>query len=215
MVRPLENSPYRLIVEGRDDQHSITELLARHGYNWEDPGILRPYIKLGGGIAELLEELPVVAKGPYRGLGIVVDANTQPAGRWEQVRVRLKSVGFELPQLPNAGGTIVQGLRPGSQLGVWLMPDNRMPGMLEDFLAKLVPDNDPCWTYAQQATEEAKRQGAPFTENVKVKAVIHTWLAWQDEPGLPFGTALRAVLFRHDTPEALAFVQWFTRLFPT
>jgi len=45
------------------------------------------------------------------------------------------------------------------------------------------------------------------------KSTLHTWLAWQETPGLPFGTALRAEFFRHDTEDALRFVAWFRRLF--
>jgi hypothetical protein len=58
-----------LIVEGRDDLYSIAELLARHGYEWENVRIVRPFIKAEGGISDVLEELPVAAKGPYERLG--------------------------------------------------------------------------------------------------------------------------------------------------
>ena len=46
------------------------------------------------------------------------------------------------------------------------------------------------------------------------KSHLHTWLAWQREPGRPFGTALTAQIFGHDSPETLAFLAWFRRLFP-
>lgn len=42
---------------------------------------------------------------------------------------------------------------------------------------------------------------------------LHTWLAWQERPGIPFGTALEAQVFRHDTEDALRFISWFNRLF--
>jgi hypothetical protein len=45
------------------------------------------------------------------------------------------------------------------------------------------------------------------------KARIHTWLSWQENPGLPFGTAITAAYLSHDSPEALKFVAWFKKLF--
>ena len=47
----------------------------------------------------------------------------------------------------------------------------------------------------------------------RLKAILHTWLAWQQEPGRPYGTAVGARFFRHDSPAALAFLAWFKRLF--
>lgn len=38
-------------------------------------------------------------------------------------------------------------------------------------------------------------------------------LAWQESPGLPYGTAIRARYFSHDSANALAFVEWFRRVF--
>ena len=42
---------------------------------------------------------------------------------------------------------------------------------------------------------------------------MHVWLAWQRKPGLPYGTAIKARYFRDDTPVALAFVEWYRRVF--
>lgn len=42
---------------------------------------------------------------------------------------------------------------------------------------------------------------------------IHTWLAWQEEPGKPFGIALKAGYFDHQSPAADHFVDWFTQTF--
>jgi hypothetical protein len=36
MAEPPVSSPYRLFVEGPDDKWSIINLLARHGYDWEN-----------------------------------------------------------------------------------------------------------------------------------------------------------------------------------
>ena len=55
--------------------------------------------------------------------------------------------------------------------------------------------------------------GASYPDGDVRKAVLHAWLAWQQEPGLPYGTAIRARYFMHDSPVAARFVAWFRRLF--
>ncbi len=42
---------------------------------------------------------------------------------------------------------------------------------------------------------------------------MHTWLAWQNKPGRPFGTAITARYLDADVPEATAFVAWLEKLF--
>lgn len=210
---PPKNSPYRLVVEGDDDLHTITNLLIRHGYDWDDSSKVRPYVENSGGITKLLDSLSVTLKSTHERIGIVVDANSSLPDRWAQLRARSKNAGLELPGSPHPEGTIVSGLRPGSRLGVWLMPDNSSPGTLEGFLSKLVLADDPCWPYADEAAAEARRRGAKCPEKDHLKSQLHTWLAWQEESGLPFGTALRARVFQHDTDDALRFVSWFRRLF--
>jgi len=110
-------------------------------------------------------------------------------------------------------GTISQGIYPDWKVGIWIMPDNKRDGKLENFLSTLVPVNDQCWDYAGKASTHAKQLGAKFPDKECLKAKIHTWLAWQETPGLPFGTAMTATYFRHDSPEALKFTEWFRRLF--
>jgi hypothetical protein len=90
---------------------------------------------------------------------------------------------------------------------------NGIVGVLEDFLQGLVPTGDRCWQHADTSTRQARALGAPLADNDHTKGAIHTWLAWQDPPGQPFGTALNARILNHDSPEALEFVAWFNRLF--
>ena len=106
-----------------------------------------------------------------------------------------------------------------ARVGVWLMPDNQEEGIhgegtLERFLETLVDDDDSLFRYAREATARAKTDhGASYPDGDIRKAVLHAWLAWQKEPGLPYGTAIRARYFMHDSPVAARFVAWFRRLF--
>jgi hypothetical protein len=209
---PRENSPYRLLVEGADDQHSIIHLLSRHGFDWDDKSIDRPYVDATEGVENLLLALPATLKSSKR-VGVVVDANSHLSDRWAQLRSRADIEGVQLPDVPDPNGTIVAGFRPNTQVGVWLMPDNLQPGTLESFLVRLLPEGDTLWPYAGEVVAEARTRGARCKEKDHLKGALHTWLAWQENPGRPFGMALGAEVFRHDTPDALRFVAWFRRLF--
>jgi hypothetical protein len=86
-------------------------------------------------------------------------------------------------------------------------------GRLEDLLKTLIPADDKVWPHAQESTVKAKRLGAEFGDGLRDKANIHCWLAWQKEPGLPFGAAIKAKFLEHDSPQALAFLRWLQKLY--
>lgn len=217
MPPPPKNSPYRLIVEGPDDQHAVAHLMKRHGFDWDDAGLTRPFIESAGGVPQLLDSTKrsTDAKSCSR-LGLVIDADLKVSQRWAQAQGCFSSLGIQLPDAPEPGGTVIEVQQAGLKLvrlGLWLMPNNTQPGILEDFLGKLVPAGDPSWAYADEATTRARALGGYPAEKDHAKGRIHTWLAWQEDPGLPFGTALTARILGHDSPEALRFVEWFQRLF--
>ena len=93
------------------------------------------------------------------------------------------------------------------------MPDNVQDGKLEDFLRMLINENDQLILHAESSTDLAKSKGAAFTGPDRIKAIIHAWLAWQEEPGKPYGLAMKAKYFRHDSLTAAVFVEWFKALY--
>jgi hypothetical protein len=95
---PDASSAYRLLVEGRDDKYSITNLLQRHGYDWNDSA-LAPYVHDCGGIDPLFEVLPLALK-TYVRVGVVMDADLSPTNRFERVAAILKASGITPPR-PN------------------------------------------------------------------------------------------------------------------
>ncbi|MFH1466552.1 MAG: DUF3226 domain-containing protein [Pseudomonadota bacterium] len=52
-----------------------------------------------------------------------------------------------------------------------------------------------------------------FRDVHEPKAVLHTWLAWQEEPGTPMGLALTRRYLDPCHPRAVAFAAWLRRLF--
>ena len=53
---------------------------------------------------------------------------------------------------------------------------------------------------------------ALFPDKDFKKAVIEAWLAWQEEPGMTFGTAFQKNQLLKDKPLALRFVAWVQTL---
>lgn len=206
-----------LWVEGKDDMHAIGHLLTRHGldYTQESRPHWLPDIKDAGSKDKLLvvvrTSVPVADGCP---IGFVLDANSSLQDRWNAVTTRLREVDVKTPREIVSEGFVGESLRFRTRVGVWLMPDNRREGTLEHFLTTLIKENDPLLGHAQEATAQAKRcHGASYSDSKKKKAILHAWLAWQEEPGLPYGTAIRAHYFQHDSPAAKSFVAWFRRVF--
>lgn len=212
-MAPPKNAPHQLLVEGIDDKYSVIELLKRHGLDWDQPGNSAPYVHSVDGVDNFASLLPLFIKGTYKRVGIVVDADLDLDARWKSMARHFEAANIEFPRIKRAQSTIVSLPDEDRHFGVWMMPDNQASGGLEDFLASLVPPADPCWAYSEEATTRARELGAAFSELHYLKARLHTWLAWQEKPGLPFGSAIHAHYFDHDTPMARLFITWFCDLF--
>lgn len=216
-MRQKKDHAYQLLVEGPDDSAVIRHLLMRHDYKWDEEPLAKPYVDAKVGVEKLLDVLPQELKTPStKRLGIVLDIDEKLDDRWQAIGQRVAPLGVKLPPQPDPRGTIVPGMFADTQLGIWLMPDNQSAGMLEHFIEKLIPSGDRCWAYAHEAATEAQKRygGVACPAKELPKSRLYTWLAWQREPGRPFGVALTARFLSHDTPEALAFLDWFHRLFP-
>jgi hypothetical protein len=200
----------RLVVEGREDTHSIGNLLRRHGFDF---GVqFKTFLTDAGGEPEVLSEAEVALKS-LQAVGIVIDADGDPTSRWVRYREAFRRLSLELPDALPREGLVVPGLRPGTTLALWQMPDNDTAGILEDFIATLVPNDDPCWTFADEAVSTARSFGAPLRPIDQTKGQLHTWLSWRNPPGLSIGSAIKAKILSDDSPLALSFVKWFRTAF--
>ena len=205
-----------LRVEGKDDKFAITNLLERHGVDHAlvDIKWLEQQDDLASGKDALLEGMrTAVATSTGRSVGFVLDADRDLVASWQAVRTRLIDVGLALPDEIPEGGFVGNAETYRARVGVWLMPDNRRLGTLEAFLIDLINEEDRLLPLAETSTTRASERGATFAETRRQKAVLHTWLAWQERPGVPYGVAIAARYFRHESPAATAFVDWFRRVF--
>lgn len=228
----MRSCPSLLLVEGKDDFHVVRNLwVARFPSERTGDIVLCPEITSeflirdvgegeGGGISKLLDTISLYLKQrppTLARLGVLIDANEQPGRRWEAVASRLRAAGYHPPDAPAADGLILDhptGHRP--RVGVWLMPDNHLPGMLEDFVRHLIPDNDDLVPRVESVLDGIERSGLRrYDIQHRPKAFIHTWLAWQEEPGCPMGQAITARVLNPDSRLADPFFGWLQRLFCT
>ena len=199
-----------LLVEGKDDEHVFRALFGKR--NLPQPAIHQHegYQRLLEAILERLKESDVEA------VGIVLDADTSLDSRWDAVRHRLLAAGYAgAPAQPDAQGLVLSPppdtILP--RVGVWIMPNNRVPGILEDFLRYLVPPGNALFAYAEQSVNGISEDLRLFRPADTPKALIHTWLAWQREPGKPLGLSITAGFLEHSAAEADVLVNWTQRLF--
>jgi hypothetical protein len=202
-----------LLVEGIDDEHVFKHLCGNRNVPHLDAVIAC------GGVEHLLESLPVRLKASGGGdiFALVLDADTDVASRWQALRDRLMHAGYEaVPDRPVEDGTILDppADRLLPRLGIWIMPDNRSDGILEDFLRFLVPTKGAkLLGHVQSSIAAIPTDERHFSPLAEPKAIIHTWLAWQEEPGKPLGTAITARYLDPEVPEVDTLVHWLNRLY--
>jgi hypothetical protein len=200
------------MVEGKDDEEVVKHLCG--------------YFELGkiekihqcDGVNQLLKDFAVrIKESDIATLGVMLDADANVRTRWQSVTKPLKDAGYkDIPTNPEDGGTIIppppnNTLLP--RVGIWLMPNNREPGILEDFLRSLIPTKDVLLAHAEKSIEEIPPGEKLFSPAKQTKALIHTWLSWQEEPGKPFGLAIKARYLKSGSPVGLAFSKWLKNLF--
>jgi hypothetical protein len=203
-------------VEGRDDKFVFQKLLNHYGIldlleKRDEPVEFKDHIM---GVQQVLDSLKVALKSSdAQRFGVVVDADTNLNNTWKKVSNVLKQAGYrEVPSEPYPQGTIIRG-ETLPTVGVWLMPNNQYPGMLEDFISFLRPVDDIFWPMAEDIVQKVIDKGARFHPTHKSKACLHTWLAWQEEPGKPMWLAITKRYQDVKSMYAQLLLEWFCTLF--
>lgn len=205
----------RLLVEGADDGHFAKHFLRnvlQYQLDVKQNGIIAC-----GDSGRLLERFDAIQKETgFTTIGLIADADSNPANRWRAIRSRAgtdEGGSFFLPEEPSPGGTIVTWSK-GRRLGVWLMPKPGAAGNMESFLRELLSPHDPqpaLWARAVHAVSDLPMPRL-FADKDRGKAELRTWLAWQKEPGASFGLALSQGAFNLEHPLALQFRRWLASL---
>ena len=199
-----EKFPRKLLVEGKDDQHVIYALRPLHEIS-SDFDVIDC-----NGITNLFDEIPVRIKQPdVEVIGIIIDADIDIKARWQRTSTILSDAGFRVPENINDTGLVLVHPVSNIKFGVWIMPDNNINGMLEDFMRFLIPANDNLLPIASDTLIEIERQNFnKYSLGHKSKALIHTWLAWQEEAGKPLGQSITMRYLDTDNGTCLKLIDW-------
>jgi hypothetical protein len=202
--------PNILLVEGKKDCRVVRALQEHHAlvddfgiYECNgDDGVVK---RLNALISAPETERPNI-------IGVLLDADTKAIEeRWQQVQTKLKKYGYDVPEKPDRLGTVIEK-DSYPKIGIWLMPDNVVTGMLEDFLLRSI--NPSHVEVTAEAVQQAQKAGVTsFKEVHTSKAKLHTFLAWQDEPGTPIGLAITAQILSAESDLCNLFIAWLRKLF--
>lgn len=215
-----------LLVEGHDDQYVLHNLLKVHGISSAIPDRRDPEvyitehtitIRQEGGFEKLRSNLDTVLQdSELERLGIVVDADEGLEGRWNSLQDAFNIARTSgMPPDPDPVGTVFTATQSYRtlQVGIWIMPDNENPGMLEDFIKLIRPAEDTLWARAAHCISLIPVHERRFRVADERKALMHTWLAWQEEPGKPLGQAIKARYLDAHAQYAQQVVNWLRLLF--
>lgn len=190
----MSNAKNILLVEGESDKSFFEEVCK--SLNIAAKIHIAPPKDIGGqrnSKQGVLKHLPVLVQqlsdGQLTHLAVIVDADYKSEhGLGCQVTVEkmasiLSPFGFGLKKTnPQNAGIFFQHSDGLSDIGLWVMPNNRDEGMLEDWIKCCISAEEQ--VLFQHAEKIIADLPAPkFKEIHRAKAEVATWLAWQKHPG--------------------------------
>lgn len=204
----IEKHKKKLLVEGKNDQHVVWAICEQAGID-ENFDVVE-----SGGKDGLLESLSVRFKSSeINTIGVILDADTDLKARWQSLRDRLEGLGFATPDKMPVDGLIVSR-DDGKKVGAWIMPNNNENGMIEDFISYLVPADDKLWPIARSTIDHIETNKLNKYSLVhNSKALIHSWLAWQETPGAPLGQSITNKYLSTSVASCQVFIDWIKELF--
>ena len=213
----MKNFPL-LYVEGRDDQWAIQSLLEVNGIKLVK-GHGPVEIRQTHSVDEMIDCLEIFIKASQSSkvtIGFVLDIDLDVEARWQAICAHLAKLDIICDRSSlTSEGAIIQG--PSGSIGFWLMPDNQSHGgKLEDFLRTLVKIDNQSLPISQKYVKHVAEVVATddrFRDVDVGKAEMSSWLAVQNPPGVPYGTAIKARILESESPVAKRFVSWFKQLY--
>lgn len=191
-----------LLVEGRSDVEFLSGLLNKLVPKTKIK--VRPPTECGAldegikAVFMLLPELITELKDQHiERLGIVVDAdytnlNGGFAARWKEFTASLREgdKDYIISPPPDQAytGSIFKHDCGYPPVGLWIMPNHKGDGMLEDFIKQAIGPGQPqkLLERAMGCVDQLPKDLKLFSDFHQTKAEIYTWLAWQKPPGQSF-----------------------------
>jgi hypothetical protein len=167
-----------LIVEGEEEIRVFSELIAH---------LNLPDIEIRdiGGKTKFRTNVRTLMITPgfhnVTSVGVIRDADDNPASAFQSVCDALQSAGFAKPT------KTLQPVGDSPQVVVMILPDGETPGMLEDLCLKSV-EEDPAIRCLDEYFECLQERLGRLPSNLS-KARVHAFLASRERPDLRLGEA--------------------------
>lgn len=214
--------PQQLIVEGSDaiviaNICKKRRLPAPQGYSNEQKFKDEFVVAAGGYDKALIAFSEALNNSAINRLGLVIDADEEGAARrLETIKniLAAKFLDIDLSNFILASDGMIINAHGSLIVGVWIMPNNDNNGYLEHFVAQMAPHEDQLWIHTNSIVQNLTEQSfCRFSSIRKQKALVHTWLAWQQEPGKPMGVGIEAGYLDAHSISVDAFVNWMRQVF--
>lgn len=215
-------STKRLIVEGSADKHFFASLCRELGCGdiWIGPPTEHDQGGNGKGNAfqALSDYLEEITTGHVTHLGIVIDADFCSSSQndgfqatYSEISKRLNQHGY-LQHGDGKAGFIFTHLKNLPNIGVWIMPDNKSDGYLEQFCIHAASKSEACLLdHAKRAV--ATLTNPKFSPHKLAKAEISTWLAWQTDPGQGLNSLIGGNLLDTESSTFKSLTFWLKTIF--
>lgn len=216
-----------LLVEGLGDQSFVEGFLSVIG----KPDITPfPPKQLGGpsnGVSNVLKVIPLlinqILSGTTSEAGILVDADTTGVNggftlRRQEITSALQSAGYTIPAAPLPGtppGELFTHPAGHASIGLFILPNHRDDGMLEDVLKNMVTSAPYSGLLQHATTVVGALTPKLFNDPLhRSKAEINTFLAWQNPPPAQVRACVTSQIFDATSPAATNLVHWLNMVFP-
>ncbi len=195
-----------LLLEGSDDCNIISKFC-------EDNAIRADFGFCNcGDDNQVLHKLNALLKksDPPEVIGVILDADQNIDERYQEIKAKVADF-YKLPKnMPKDGLVHLEKGLP--KLGIWIMPNNQDNGALEEFYLELATDIDTA--FINNTIQEAeKKELTSFKSQHRKKAIMHTYFAWQDTPGMPLHAAINKIVLDNNAEIAHVFKGWLISLF--
>lgn len=214
----------KLLVEGLADEAFFVACCKKAGVGEVDIGPPPSFKGEGMGKGNAIKILPDLIdemdQERVTHLGMIVDADYAQTGglgfpaTWGKIETILgeKSYDIKKTKITNVGGYIFKSKDGLPDVGIWIMPNNKDAGFLEDFIKKsLAKSERKLFEHAQNVVNALGEKR--FKELHVSKAEVMTWLAWQKIPGQSFASLISGDLLDLKGGIGKEFIDWLKKVY--
>lgn len=133
---------------------------------------------------------------------------------WKKITEILERENYDIAgqKITTPGGYIFKNKNGLPNVGLWIMPNNKEGGFLENFVKQsLAVSENKLFSYIDTVLK--KLPETRFSELHLAKAEVATWMAWQKVPGQAMASAVSGGLIDMKTGVAKEFIVWLTKVY--